>query len=310
MSLVERALKKIQEQRAAAPKPVARPAAHAAAVAGPLEETVDIVPRLTQPIPVKEAVQPAPPPRPTRTVHINHAALRAAEILPPPDKERQLANEYRHIKRPLIASALGRGEQQLKSGHLIMMASALPGDGKTFTSINLALSLALEKDISVVLIDGDVAKPHISRILQIDTEPGLLDVLSDETMDVESVILPTDVPRLSVVSAGKRNENASELLASGRMAQLLATLGSRDPNRIILLDSPPLLLTSESRVLAAVVGQVVMVVRAGVTPQRAVFDAIDLLGEGKPVSLVLNQSDEQNAPYYHQYYGSEGPGAP
>src|SRR5688572_9180694 len=176
MSLVERALKKIQEQRAAAPKPVARPTAHAAVVAGPLEETVDIVPRLTQPIPVKEAVQQAPR-RPKRTVHIDHAALRAAEILPPPDKERQLANEYRHIKRPLIASALGRGEQQLKSGHLIMMASALPGDGKTFTSINLALSLALEKDISVVLIDGDVAKPHISRILQIDTEPGLLDVL-------------------------------------------------------------------------------------------------------------------------------------
>lgn len=305
MSLVERALKKIQESRGAVPPPLVRPTAHtAAAVAyAPVDDTVDIVPRAAQPAKESPSRGPIEPPRPTRVVRINHTALRAAQILPPQDKERQLAEEYRHIKRPLIASALGRGDQQLHNGHLIMMASALPSDGKTFTSINLALSLALEKDISVVLVDADVAKPHISKIFQIESEPGLLDVLCDETLDVESVIMPTDVPRLSIVPAGKRNETAAELLASGRMAKIVAALGARDPNRIVLLDSPPLLLTSESRALASVVGQIVLVVRADVTPQRAVFDAIDLLGEGKQISLVLNQSNEASRSGYYEYYG-------
>lgn len=312
MSLVERALKKIQESKLQE----ARAASSTQVVGrapGRVDDTVDIPLREAAPIPLQEpiAVKPVAPVlkqavehrRPERTLHIDRTALRAAEILPSPEQERQLADEYRHIKRPLIASAIGRGGPQLQNGHLIMMASALPGDGKTFTSINLALSLALEKDISVLLVDADVAKPHVSKIFQIESEPGLLDVLRDENLDVESVILETDMPGLSILSAGKRSDTASELLASERMEQLVATLGARDPNRIVLFDSPPLLLTSESRALSTVVGQIVVVVRAGVTPQRAVLDAIDLLGEGKSVSLVLNQSDENNHADYYSYYG-------
>jgi exopolysaccharide/PEP-CTERM locus tyrosine autokinase len=185
-----------------------------------------------------------------------------------------------------------------------MVASAMPGDGKTFTSINLALSFAMEKDLSVVLVDADVAKAHLSRILGVENELGLMDLLHDEQLDPESVVLPTDVPGLSILSAGKAKENATELLSSARMEHVAAQISARDPKRIVLFDSAPLLITSEAMALASAVGQIVMVVRAGVTPQSAVLDAIELLGEGKSIGLVLNQTDEQVRPgYYYQYYG-------
>lgn len=289
MSLVERALRKIQESRGNVPPPSDAPV-----ISPALRARVE---RAETPSPVREIEAP------TRVVHIDREALRAKQILPPVALERRLADEYRQIKRPLIANALGRGETMLANGHLIMMASALPGDGKTFTSVNLALSMALEKDISVVLVDADVAKPHVSELFGLMQERGLLDVLRDESLNVESLILPTDTPGLSILPAGKPSSTATELLASSRMEQILAQLSARDPRRILLLDSPPLLLTSESRVLASIAGQVVLVVKADITPQQAVLDALDLLGESKSVGLVLNQSDEPRHAGYYDYYG-------
>jgi exopolysaccharide/PEP-CTERM locus tyrosine autokinase len=249
------------------------------------------------------------PLRPNRTVHIDRDALRHGELLPPVSQERQLAGEYRQIKRPLIANALGRGVPKIPNGHRIMVASAMPGDGKTFTSINLSLSFALEKDLSVILVDADVAKAHLSRILGVENDPGLMDLLHDEHLDPESVILPTTVPGLSVLPAGKAVETATELLSSARMEQVAAQISARDPKRIVLFDSAPLLITSEAMALVSAVGQIVMVVRAGVTPQSAVLDAIELLGEGKSIGLVLNQTDEQVRPgYYYQYYGHKDGG--
>jgi len=242
--------------------------------------------------------------RSERIVHVDREALRAAELLPAVSEERRLAHEYRQIKRPLIANAFGRGVPQLPRGQVLLVASALPGDGKTFTSINLALSLALEKDVSVLLIDADVAKPHVSRMFNVTNEIGLLDVIRDQSIDIESVVLPTDVEGLEIMPAGIGSENATELLASSRMDAIVAQLTARDPNRIVLLDSPPLLLTSESRVLCSVAGQAVLVVSAGNTPQQAVLDAISHIGEGRFIGLVLNQcSSRHHTGGYYNYYG-------
>jgi len=284
MSLVERAIKKLQESRGTAP-------------------TAPELPAATAPAP-RAAAARADVARPTRVVHIDRARLRDVELVPPPEQERQIAHDYRQIKRPLIANAFGRGVPVVPMGHLVMVTSALPGDGKTFTSVNLALSMALEKDISVLLVDADVAKPHISRILGVDQEPGLLDVLHDASLEIDSVILPTDVPGLSILPAGRASDTATELLASARMQEIGAILDSRDANRMVLFDSPPLLLTSESRALAHSVGQVVIVVRAEYTPQQAVLDAIEKLGANRSISLVLNQSKITTAAYYG--YGSAG----
>src|SRR5690606_19342237 len=282
---------KAQESRAATAASARAPAAAAQAI----KEAPS-----TKPIEDDGSREPRKPPR---TVLIDHDALRAAAILPPANQERLLADEYRQIKRPLISAALGRNADPLPNGHFMMIASALPGDGKTFTSINLALSMALERDISVLLVDADVAKPHVSKIFGVDQERGLLDLLRDEREDVESLILPTSVPGLSLLPAGRLTETATELLASSRMEEIISQLAARDPNRIVLFDSPPLLLTSESRALATIVGQIVLVVKANSTPQRAVFDVLDLLGDGKSVNLVLNQATERAKVGYYQYYG-------
>lgn len=286
MSLVEQALKKMQATRGGVAPAAVRPAIGA-----------HVGDHTAEPL-------PPPPPRATRVVNITREQLRAAGVLAPEDEERLLVQQYRQIKRPLVANALGRGTPKLPNGQLIMLASALPGDGKTFTSVNLALSLAMEKDVRILLVDADVAKPHISKIFGVEDEPGLLDVLRDEHVDVDSVIMSTDIPGLSILPAGRASETATELLASSRMEAVIAQLGARDTMRIVLFDSPPLLLTTESRALASQVGQIVLVVAAGVTPQQAVLDALELLGEGKSIGLVLNQSDEGANAGYHRYYGS------
>lgn len=293
MSLVEKALKKLQEQQREAP-----------AASHPVIGTVTSV----------AAARPAVPathPRSDKIVKIDRAALRGAGLAPNPAQERRLASEYRNIKRPLLGAALGRGrEPRVQAGNVIMVASALPGEGKTYTSINLAMSIALERDVTVLLADADLAKPHISRTFGVSEEPGLLDVLRGDVEDVETAIIPTDVAGLSILPAGRRTETATELLASNRMEQIIGELNRRDPNRIVLFDSPPLLLTSESRVLAGLVGQIVIVVRAASTPQKAVLEALSALGEGRPVGLVLNQREGSVHDTYYGYgdYG-DSPGS-
>jgi len=255
------------------------------------------------------ALKPDVVPEPgTLQIVIDQAALRAAGYLPESSKDRQFAEHYRQIKRPLISRALsGKGSE---SGVMraIMMASALPGDGKTFTSINLALSMAREKDISVVLIDADVAKPNISRIFAVDEEPGLLDALVDEQIDINTLILPTTIRGLSILPAGKQHEAATELLASARMDTVVAGMLARNPRRIALFDSPPLLLSSESRALVRVVGQIALVVCSGKTPRQAVLSALGCLGEGKSLGLILNQGEVGITEGYYGY-GAYGYGA-
>jgi protein-tyrosine kinase len=208
----------------------------------------------------------------------------------------------------VINSALGRGVAPLPQGNLIMVASAVPGEGKTFTSLNLAFSMCLEEDVTVLLVDGDVVNPRITRILGLESEPGLLDVVRDPGVSLGSAILATDVPGLSFLPAGRPDANATELLASTRMRDVAALLSGHDATRLVLFDSAPLLLTTESQALAQVAGQILVVVRADDTAQHTVLEALQSFDEGKAVSLVLNQSMKQpHAGYYYQYGSGVGP---
>jgi exopolysaccharide/PEP-CTERM locus tyrosine autokinase len=279
-------------------------------VVGSVEEAPE-APQLDPSVPVEEAPEApqldpsVPVVDPSRYIRIDRVRLRAGGFLPDVTQERRFADQYRRIKRPILMRVQTLSAARSPAARLILMASALPGDGKTFTSINLALSMARERDISVLIIDGDVAKPHISRIFGVDREPGLLDALADDSIDIESLVLPTDVDGMSMLPAGQYHESATELLASARMNEVLTRLTARDPRRIILLDSPPLLLSSESRALVEIAGQVVLVVRAGGTPRRAVQEAIGYVGEDKPLGLVLNQSQMALSEGYYGY-GSYG----
>jgi len=239
-----------------------------------------------------------------RVISIDQEALRVAGLLAPKHQERQIASQYRQIKRPLLAAAMGKGQEPVPNGRLIMVASALPGEGKTFTAINLAFSLAMEKDLQVVLIDGDVAKPQISKMFGIDGERGLLDAVTDPDADLERLILPTDVPNLCLLPAGTQNDRATELLASERMIEAMKWLLQGNDRRIFVFDSPPLLLSTEAPAIAELSGQIVVVVRAEFTEQHALLDALNRLPEGCTPSLVLNQSTQKTSGYYYYGYGT------
>ena len=241
-----------------------------------------------------------------RVISIDQEALRVAGLLAPRHQEREIASQYRHIKRPLIAAAMGGKEQEPPANaRLVMVASALPGEGKTFTAINLAFSIAMEKDLRVVLVDGDVAKPQISRMFGVDAERGLLDAVIDPAIELERLIFPTDVPNLFLLPAGVRSDRATELLASERMLEAMNWLLSRDARRMFLFDSPPLLLATEASALAEVAGQIVVVVRAEYTEHHVLMDALSRLPEGCSPSLVLNQSTQKSKGYH--YYGYKVP---
>jgi Mrp family chromosome partitioning ATPase len=188
-----------------------------------------------------------------------------------------------------------------------MITSSLPGEGKTFTSVNLALSLARERDVSVLLIDCDIPKPHISHILGAGSDLGLMDVLVDESRDIESLIVATSTKGLSFLPAGVSSEGSAELLISNRMRQVLAQVLAEDPRRIVLLDSPPLLVTSEGRALTKMAGQIVMVVRSGKTPTHALQDAVKLFEPHQMGGIVLNDGrlTLTEGFYGYGYYGDQ-----
>ncbi|MBU1265918.1 MAG: XrtA-associated tyrosine autokinase [Gammaproteobacteria bacterium] len=238
---------------------------------------------------------------------INLARLHRMGVVSPDAEKSQIAEEFRIIKRPLIANAFGQGAARVKNGNLIMVTSSLPGEGKSFCAINLAISMAMEMDRTVLLIDADVAKPRIPEYLGIHADKGLLDVLQDKDLKLSDVLIRTDIAKLSVLPAGRTYKRATELLASAAMTRLIEDIGNRYPDRIILFDSPPLLATSESSVLATHMGQIVMVVEAERTSQDAVREALSHIQSCEVVGMLLNKTTPTpGADYYYGYYGSYG----
>jgi len=238
----------------------------------------------------------------SRSVELDIAALGAAGIVTPSAPRSHVADQFRVIKRPLISNAIGKGGAKTAHSNLIMVTSALMGEGKTFTSVNLAMSLAAELDHTVMLVDADVARPSLPRVLGLPEGPGLLDLLDGST-DMSSVLLKTNVEKLTVLLSGTPHPRATELLASDAMRELLADVSDRYPDRIVIFDSPPLLLTTEARALAANMGQIVLVVQAGKTLQSQVEHALSAV-EACPVKLlVLNQARTEVQSGYGYGYG-------
>jgi protein-tyrosine kinase len=239
----------------------------------------------------------------SRRVELSLTQLAASGFVTPDTPRSQIADEFRVIKRPLIANASGSGAAPVRNGNLIMITSSIPGEGKTFSAINLAMSIAMELDKSVLLVDADVARPALPKLFGLPSSRGLLDVLQDKSIDLSQVLLRTNVEKLSVLLSGTPHERATELLASNAMAALLADMTSRYSDRIIIFDSPPLLVTTEARVLATLMGQIVFVVKAETTLQSQVKDALASI-ESCPVKMMmLNQISTEAQGAYSYGYG-------
>lgn len=294
-SLIEKAAQRLEQLRQAGADMPAPPEG-----AAPASAPQVVAPAAATPAPVKEA-----PKTVSKSVRLDLAALTEAGFVTPNAPRAVIADQYRVIKRPLIANATGKGASVVQHGNRIMVTSAMPGEGKSFTAINLAMSIAMELDYTVLLVDADVSRPSIMKTLGLPPGPGLLDLLTNKQMEMSDTLLRTNVDKLSLLPSGTPHPRATELLASDAMTDLIEEMGHRYPDRIIIFDSPPLLLTTESRVLATHMGQIVVVVQAEKTLQSQVRHALTTI-ESCPIKLmVLNQvhGGDQDAYGYGYGYG-------
>ncbi len=255
---------------------------------------------------------PLPPMQPrvhhsaaTRVVEINRERLAAQNFIVPDGPVSGLSEEFRIVKRQLLLAARGgKGFDALPHGERILVCSAHPNEGKTYCAINLALSMASEKDNRVLLVDADFAKPSVLSTLGIESGRGFMDALADDTVEAESFIIETDIEGLSILPAGSRTNQDTEYLAAARTAQIIDDLTRNDPSRIIIFDSPPALAASPASVLALHVGQVLMIVQADETTDSALHDALSLLNGCDHVQLLLNRAKfSPTGRKFGNYYG-------
>jgi protein-tyrosine kinase len=232
-------------------------------------------------------------------VVIDLKRLNQLGIVAPDQGKTQIAEQFRIIKRPLLTKAFTK-----KNNNLIMITSALAGEGKSFCAVNLAMSIASEMDHRVLLIDADVGRPTIPNILGFENKVGLMDILIEDTIDVADVLIKTNIEKLSLISVGAMHPHATELLASQAMLMLLDELAQRYNDRIVIFDSPPVLLTSEARVLAERMGQIVLVVEAERTTQQTLKHVINQFGTSSDISLIYNKDRTFSDNKYYGYYYS------
>jgi len=301
----------------------AAPAAPAAAVAAAPAAAAAVhaaAPAAAAPAPAPAAPAPAADPvaptlatlqphgdhtrRTAHTVELDLMRMHEAGLVTAAGGRTSLVEDFRIIKRPLIKRAFGARKPGDNPGNLIMITSSLPGEGKTFCSINLAMSIAMELDHTVLLVDADVARPSVLRTLGLPAQRGLMDILLDDSLDMSDVMLRTNVNTLSILPAGTSSPRATELLASHMMKNLVTEIANRYPDRIVIFDSPPLLLTSESHVLASNMGQIVLVVESERTTQHAVKESLRQLEGLSNVNLIYNKSREfPGTETYDYHYG-------
>ena len=313
-SLIERAGSSDDWRRIAAPQPVVPEPSQSseAAVPAPLagasfDPAALPMAQAARAVAVEPGIEGLPAGQSFRgTFHmIDRTHLRDQGLIEPEGQVTGLLEEFRIIKRQLLLTAAesraGRGPAR---GERILVCSALPGEGKTFCSVNLALSMAAEKDTEVLLVDADFAKPSVLSTLGLPGGPGLLDALADPRVAVEDCILGTDIPGLFVLPAGNASGADTELLASARTVQVLDRLTARSRARIVIFDSSPVLAASPASALALHVGQAVVVVRADMTSEAALRDAVGLLSGCDDIKLLLNAAHfSPSGRRFGTYYG-------
>ena len=302
MNTIEQAAKRLAELRRAgvdvssASPSTLTPPPSPQAVASPRET------EHREPTPSRFGAEHSGGERRSREVELDLRKMNESGLLIPGKERSSLEEEFRIIKRPLLENVRGHGAAKPARANLIMVTSSVPGEGKTQTSINLAVSVAMELDHTVLLVEADVVKPAILSRLGVPPSKGLMDLLADRQLDLSDVLLKTNIPKLTLLPAGTASSRSTELLASGTMDALLEELANNYSDRIIIFDSPPLLPSTESRVMASHMGQVIMVVEAGKTPLPAIKQAFATVEDHPVVLTMLNKYQGPKGSEAYGYY--------
>ncbi len=242
--------------------------------------------------------------RQSRLGEIDLVSLRENGYIVPDSPATVTAEEFRLVKRHLLVNAFNKGVGALRNGNLILVCSAQPNEGKTYCAINLALSIASERDLTVLLVDADFAKPEILSTLGLEGGKGLIDVIADPTLDLGDCLIRTNVENFSVLPAGRQHHLTTELLASERMGQIIEEIAQRYRDRVVIFDSPPALASSAASVLAMHVGQTLFVVEADSTREQQLKEALSLISSCKNTYLLLNKTKfNTGGRKFGSYYG-------
>lgn len=223
-------------------------------------------------------------------VHLDMENLRRNNILTADTENSIVAEEFRIVKRSLLLNAFAKGDAEIENGNIIMVTSSQPNEGKTFCSLSLAMSMATERDLTVMMVDADVAKPDILQTLGINAGKGLIDVIENKDLDLRDCLIRTNIDNLTILPAGKKHNLTTELLASELMGEIIDEIAQRYNDRVIIIDSPPVLASSAASVLALHVGQVLFVVEAEKTGEAELKESLEMISACKNINLVLNKS--------------------
>jgi len=285
-----------------APNSVGVPATVASPVAAPAPSVAPEGAATSGPQPVRRTASE----NKNHNVHLDFRVLRQNGMITPDNMTSAISNEFRAIKRKLLQKARDP-ESRATVNNLVMVTSSLPGEGKTFTSLNLAISLAAERGLHVLLIDADVVRPSIGNVFKMTPRHGLTDLLSGKIENVSDVLCHcTEIPNLSVIFSGAVHAHSPELVSSGRMVDLCNDLSRRYPDRIVIIDTPPVLASPEPATLAAYVHQLIMVVAADQTDRHQLRKSLEAVASCRNVSLLFNKAPRWNEPQYTSYYHGYG----
>jgi exopolysaccharide/PEP-CTERM locus tyrosine autokinase len=235
-------------------------------------------------------------------------ALRAKGFVSTNSERSHINEEYREIKRKLLANAFGALSSTITNSNIIMVTSARPSEGKTFTAVNLAMSIATEQDKRVLLVDADVLKPNTLRTLGLKERSGLMEYLLGDVYEIGEVMFRTNVNKLRIIPAGRSHHLSTELLASQAMSDLINEFSTRYPDRIVVIDTPPLIGINESAILANFAGQAVVVVEEGRSKMSDIQKAVERLNPEMAIGFVVNKSintSDTNGYYGYSYYGAD-----
>ncbi len=264
----------------------------------PLEEEPRIIDAT-----VATQLEPDAAGRSSARVQIDQERLAAAGFLTQNQTMTREAEEFQRIKRRLLGNIVPGMYQSERPPNLILVTSSVPGEGKTFISVNLAMSIAMEIDRTVLAIDTDIVKRDMSKVFGVVNRPGLFDLLAEPGMDLGDLLVRTNIANLSILPAGRRRPNSTEMLASGRMRELTDEIAMRYADRVVVFDSPPVLAMTTATALAPLVGQLVVVVEAGSTKHETVRETIQRLDNVRITGVVLNKSKQARESGY-DYYGT------
>ncbi len=270
------------------------------------------------PAPSPETIAPSPQPAKTvssahserngsKQVSLDLVSLREEGYIMPDMAPTLMAEEFRIIKRQLILNSFAEGDGKINNGNMILITSANPNEGKTYCAINLALSIASEQDVTVLLVDADFSKPEVLSRLGVAGGKGLMDVVADPSLDVGDYLLRTNIPNFAILPAGRQHNRTTELLASDRMGKIVDEIAERYPDRIVIFDSPPTLASSASSVLALHMGQIVFVIEAENTTEPQIQEAIPMVSACENINLLLNRTKfSGSSKKFATYYGYGG----